>query len=316
MAETIQPPHSLITDEDLNALRLATYAGLSTTLGALVAVIRKPNDATLAFLLGLALGVMATLSLVELWIKNAFEHGFVMITVSLAAGFLLYYIAQPFFPEFEIPAVTGADSKQTTGNKPQASNSVVTDGAKKRSPRVHSEPKVEELDRSSTQGDDVSKESTGDSSTLKPAQLLRLGLLMAFTMTLHNMPEGLAVAFSSYTGLGWVMAIAIALHNIPEGIIVAAPVFAATGSRVNALLIATLSGLSEPFGALISILFVKPFLTERRIQCTMSFMGGIMLAVCALELWPEAKKCKFDRRAWQGIGLGAVLMGATLCAEF
>lgn len=41
-----------------------------------------------------------------------------------------------------------------------------------------------------------------------------------------------------------------------------------------------------------------------------------MLAVCTLELWPEAKKCKFDRRAWQGIGLGAVLMGATLCAEF
>lgn len=67
--------------------------------------IRKPNDATLAFLLGLALGVMATLSLVELWIKNAFEHGFVMITVSLAAGFLLYSIAQPFFPEFEVRAL-------------------------------------------------------------------------------------------------------------------------------------------------------------------------------------------------------------------
>lgn len=73
----------------------------------------------------------------------------------------------------QIAAVTGADSKQTTGNKPQASNSVLSDGAKKRSPRVHSEPKAEELDRSSTQGDDVSKESTGDSSTLKPAQLLR-----------------------------------------------------------------------------------------------------------------------------------------------
>ena len=68
--------------------------------------IRKPDDATLAFLLGLALGVMATLSLVELWIKNAAVHGFVMITVSLAAGFLLYYVAQPFFPEFEVrPAI-------------------------------------------------------------------------------------------------------------------------------------------------------------------------------------------------------------------
>lgn len=46
------------------------------------------------------------------------------------------------------------------------------------------------------------------------------------------------------------------------------------------------------------------------------FAGGIMLAVCVLELWPEAKKCKFDMRAWQGIAIGAVLMGVTLCAEF
>ncbi len=45
---------------------------------------------------------------------------------------------------------------------------------------------------------------------------MRLGLLMALTMTLHNMPEGFAVAFSAYTPLGPVMALAIALHNIPE----------------------------------------------------------------------------------------------------
>ena len=50
----------------------------------------------------------------------------------------------------------------------------------------------------------------------KSANLMRLGLLMALTMTLHNMPEGFAVAFSAYTPLGPVMAIAIALHNIPE----------------------------------------------------------------------------------------------------
>lgn len=40
-----------------------------------------------------------------------------------------------------------------------------------------------------------------------------------------------------------------------------------------------------------------------------------MLAVCVLELWPEAKKCKRDVRAYQGIALGAVLMGLTLAAD-
>ena len=68
-------------------------------------------------------------------------------------------------------------------------------------------------------------------SKLRKSELLRLGLLMAMTMTLHNLPEGFAVAFSAFTDFGPVMAAAIAVHNIPEGIIVAAPVYAATGER-------------------------------------------------------------------------------------
>ena len=58
---------------------------------------------------------------------------------------------------------------------------------------------------------------------------------------MHNLPEGFAVAFSSFTDVGLVMATAIGVHNVPEGIIVAAPVYAATGSRRQALLLATAS---------------------------------------------------------------------------
>jgi zinc transporter ZupT len=43
--------------------------------------------------------------------------------------------------------------------------------------------------------------------------------------------------------------------------------------------------------------------------------GGIMLAVCILELWPEAKKCNRDLRAYQGIAIGSVMMGFTLAAD-
>ena len=49
------------------------------------------------------------------------------------------------------------------------------------------------------------------------------------------------MAFSSFTDVGVVMATAIGVHNVPEGIIVAAPVYAATGSRRQALLMATAS---------------------------------------------------------------------------
>lgn len=44
--------------------------------------------------------------------------------------------------------------------------------------------------------------------------LMRLGLIMAATMTLHNLPEGFAVAFSAFTDLGGSMALAIAMHNV------------------------------------------------------------------------------------------------------
>ena len=64
--------------------------------------VRKPDDATLAFLLGLALGVMLTLSIVELWLNNAMEHGWLMVSVANIAGIVLYYFVQPLFPEFEV----------------------------------------------------------------------------------------------------------------------------------------------------------------------------------------------------------------------
>ena len=64
--------------------------------------VRKPDDATLAFLLGLALGVMLTLSVVELWLNNALENGWTVITIATGMGAALYYVVQPFFPEFEV----------------------------------------------------------------------------------------------------------------------------------------------------------------------------------------------------------------------
>jgi zinc transporter, ZIP family len=124
---------------------------------------------------------------------------------------------------------------------------------------------------------------------------------MAFTMTLHNMPEGLAVAFSSYTNFGELMAVAIAMHNIPEGIIVAAPIYAATGSRTRAVTIAALSGLSEPLGALAALAFVKPFLTPFRLQFTLALTGA---RLCLLAD-QTAKQCvqhlfepHFFKRTW------------------
>lgn len=147
---------------------------------------------------------------------------------------------------------------------------------------------------------------------VRSAELFRLGLLMSLTMTLHNLPEGFAVAFSSLTDFGPIMALAIAIHNIPEGIIVAAPVYAATGSRWKALAMAAASGLSEPVGALIALLSVKPVISEESLHVILAVVGGIMAAVCVLELLPEAKKCGDDKKLAIGVMFGVVVMGSTL----
>jgi zinc transporter, ZIP family len=65
-------------------------------------------------------------------------------------------------------------------------------------------------------------------------------------------------------------------------------------------------------GALLALLFIKPFLTPQRLQYMLGFVGGIMTSVCVIELWPEAKKCHSDRQQYQGIAVGAVCMAWTL----
>lgn len=71
-------------------------------------------------------------------------------------------------------------------------------------------------------------------------------------------------------------------------------------------------GLSEPLGACIALFAVRPFLDIVLLEYCLSFVGGIMTAVCALELWPEGRKCRADVKLLQGIALGTTAMGWTL----
>lgn len=271
--------HALSWDGgEWKALGLSTFAGLATSLGGILAVIKRPDQALLALLLGIAIGVMATLSLVELFLRNAMENGFVGVSVSTALGAAFYVMLEPFIPHVDLPATRAGDGTDEGGA-----------------------------------GDCAPATPTGKGGRADSrAKLMRLGFLMAVTMTLHNLPEGFAVAFSSYTDVGLLMATAVAVHNVPEGIIVAAPVYAATNNRRYAIWMATASGLSEPLGAVIALTFIRPFLTELRLQYMLAFVGGIMTAVCFVELLPEGRRCRHDGRLAQGTALGAVVMGATL----
>ena len=123
-------------------------------------------------------------------------------------------------------------------------------------------------------------------------KLYRIGIISMLAIILHNIPEGIAtfMASNANTKLGLSLAIAIALHNIPEGISISIPIYYATKSRGKALLYTFISGLSEPFGALITYLFLNPFISNKIMGYLFSLIAGIMIQIAIYELIPQAKK--------------------------
>ena len=147
------------------------------------------------------------------------------------------------------------------------------------------------------------------------SQLLRSGLLLAAVVGLHNLPEGLAtfIATLEQPSGGITLAVAIAIHNIPEGLAVAAPIYAATRSRFQALVWATLSGLAEPFGAIVGFALLSALLPEEWLILSLALVAGMMLAVSFLELLPAARRYETHySQSLVGFFLGAVVMVLSL----
>ncbi|MDO5348933.1 MAG: ZIP family metal transporter [Lachnospiraceae bacterium] len=134
-----------------------------------------------------------------------------------------------------------------------------------------------------------SKEAEGPKSSLQRTTMLVLAV------TLHNLPEGMAVGVvyagfqagnAGITALGALaLSLGIAIQNFPEGAIISMPLRAEGASKTQSFIYGVLSGAVEPVGALLTILaahYVIPFLPY-----LLSFAAGAMLYVVVEELIPE-----------------------------
>ena len=140
----------------------------------------------------------------------------------------------------------------------------------------------------------------------------RRGLLLMAAMTLHNVPEGLAIgtSYAAQPRLGLLLALAIALHNIPEGIAVAGP-FRACGMPARRYLAWTLlSGMSEPLAALLGAFFVS--LIGGLLPVSLAFAGGAMLYVVSDELIPESHSHGYEHQATFGFLAGFLVLLALM----
>ncbi len=119
--------------------------------------------------------------------------------------------------------------------------------------------------------------------------LLRTAYLIAFGLILHDVPEGFAMANSyiASPSLGIFVALTIAIHNIPEEFAMAVPIVTTKKKRFL-YTAAFLSGLAEPFGAVVGLIAVhfNPTLNT----FFMAFAAGAMVFVSVHELLPMAKR--------------------------
>ncbi len=140
--------------------------------------------------------------------------------------------------------------------------------------------------------------------------------MMVLAVTLHNIPEGMAVGVvfagvlaqnTTITLAGaFALSIGIAIQNFPEGAIISMPLKNEGMSKPKAFLYGTLSGIVEPIGAIITILLtgiVTPILPY-----LLSFAAGAMIYVVVEELIPESQVGEHSNIGTIGVAIGFVIM--------
>ena len=112
--------------------------------------------------------------------------------------------------------------------------------------------------------------------------------------------------------MGMLTALAIGIHNFPEGIAVSIPIFYATGNRLKAFRLSLLSGLAEPVGALLAWLVLMPFMSATLMGCVLAGVAGIMVFISIDELLPAAREYGEAHIALYGVVAGMAVMALSL----
>jgi len=144
--------------------------------------------------------------------------------------------------------------------------------------------------------------------------LYKVGLITAIALTLHNFPEGVAtfITTSFDLRLGLSIAVAVAIHNIPEGLCVALPIYYATQNKTKAILYTVIAALAEPFGALMTFLFLRSVITDNVLGNIYAIVAGIMVYVALDELLPTARKFQYKHLGLIGLIIGMIVMAISL----
>lgn len=264
------------TSSILFAFGLTLFAGLSTGIGSALAFLaKKTNTQFLSLSLGFSAGVMIYVSMIEIFFKA--KESLIEVHGERLGSWIT--VASFFGGIFIIALI---DKLIPSFENPH---------------EIH---KVEDIE--------------GSVQNAKKKKLLKMGILSALAIAIHNFPEGLATFMAALNSpsLGIAIAVAIAIHNIPEGIAVSIPLYYATGSKKKAFIYSFLSGLAEPVGAIIGFLLLMPFLTDTLFGILFGAVSGIMVFISLDELLPTAREYGQPHTAIYGLIAGMIVMAVSL----
>ncbi|TFG02439.1 MAG: zinc transporter ZupT [Promethearchaeota archaeon] len=295
------------------AIFLSLIAGLSTTIGSVVAIlIKKQNPRFISFIMGFSAGVMILVSFVELLQESIDYNGIFMGILFFILGMILMFIIDirvSHHYEFEDK---GYEQLICQDKSPLATQNIIS----------NPDSQQNNENRSNTQRSRFKQRRRQRQLRLRQTilknngnpKLYKASLLVAVGIFIHNFPEGIAVAVGTIkeVELGILLAFAIALHNIPEGIAVSVPVYACTGSKKRAFMWSFLSGISEPIGAILTWLILAPFINDYILNAMLAVVGGLMVYISLDELLPISRSLAKEHYSIFGIISGVFVMAVSL----
>jgi ZIP family zinc transporter len=264
----------------VNIVLLSLVASLGTGLGGLIAVIRRPGKRMYGLLMGITAGVMICLSFLDLVNEAWSLVGPWIATIGFAIGATFMFILDHFAPHIRFSEREIRSEQPIVPNIPTGQ---LYFGRRRFGRRLWESQNLD-------------------------LRLVNTGLLLAVGITLHNLPEGIAVGpgYLHNPQFGLFIALAIMLHNIPEGIATALPLCKGGVCRWDAFRVAFLSGFAEPVGALIASLFLVTF--QKLVPGALAFAGGVMVFITLDELIPTAREFGHEHYVAIGIILGSIFV--------
>jgi len=162
-------------------------------------------------------------------------------------------------------------------------------------------------------GDDLDVHIAQDNKFIDNPRLLKSGMIMLVAISLHNLPEGIAIGAAGIHDirLGVVLAIIIMLHCIPEGMVIAAPLIGGGISKTKAVILTTLSGVPTIIGGAVGMFIVG--ISDTALALAFAGAGGAMLCVVFGEIFPQSytiTKSRFTIIT----ALGGIIVGLLITA--